>query len=195
MKVKRIEDVFTENLPDRIQGREETKFKPMGKSIYINKEWKPMKKFEKQVLNYLFKNKGPLGIKEVYEINRYLVDGAIILEDERLTLLEMKYALSWYTNNVARAEIQRFMMEKLYENFDNHQKPVRAIVVFEHFSRDWGEIRISPSHNFSSKLSDGWFRFYEDETPLRKIAEMLPIDNVQFKDNELIFERWWLEDE
>ena len=88
MKVKRIEDVATYNLPDRKQGRKKTEFTPMDRRITIKERWKsPTKKFEKQVLNYLFLKKESLGIKEVYEISRYLVDGAILLENGELVLL------------------------------------------------------------------------------------------------------------
>jgi hypothetical protein len=62
------------------------------------KDYKPTKRFEVDVLNYLFENKASLGIETLWKFTAGLIDGAIVLDDGRLVALEMKYAMNWFTN-------------------------------------------------------------------------------------------------
>ncbi|MCS7114195.1 MAG: hypothetical protein RMJ15_03740 [Nitrososphaerota archaeon] len=79
-----------------------------------------------------------LGIDKIIPLKNARVDAATTLEDGRLILIEIKYTLDWRNCCNARIEIQRFLTEKLYrdKNFKNN-KPEWALIIFEHFSRDW----------------------------------------------------------
>lgn len=177
MKIKKIEDVFTKHLRDKIKEKNEIKIEIMKTTIKIDETWKQTKKFEIQALNYLFEKGKEIGIEKIYKIENGRVDGAAILKDGSFILLEMKNGLSWSTSCVARIEVQRFIVEKFFEKFDSKLAPVRAIIVFKEFSsRDWKGNTKNP------EFQDGWYHFYDEEKILRKESENLPTDIVQFKD-------------
>lgn len=72
------------------------------------------------------------------------VDGLVQLDDGKLVLVEMKYALNWKNACNARIEIQRFLYEEFcgrrwFEVITEHKKKKidRALIIFHHFAGDW----------------------------------------------------------
>jgi len=131
------------------------------------------------VLEYLLENKGLLGIRELYALRNALVDAAVILEDDCLVLVEIKYALDWRNCCNARIEIQRFLVEKIHEKIFEGRRPERALIVFEHFGRGWDRKKMG------HKYEDGWTLFYEEEKTLRRKIPEIPVDIAQLTERGL----------
>jgi hypothetical protein len=175
----RIEDLFIENIELVYRKRNTPACIVMRNKLPVKNDEKPYKKFEKQVLNFLFENRKPFGIKKVYQTTNMLIDGAIILGG-KLILLEMKYVLNWRNACVARVEVQRFVEEGLSDCICKGKTPRRAIIVFNDFGGDWKNKTIRLENE------DGWYKFYEDEKPLREGTKMSPIDIAQLTNKGLI---------
>lgn len=108
------------------------------------------------------------------------VDGVLKLDDGRIILLEIKYALNWKNCCNARVEIQRFLLEKFSEinNFLT-QEPERALIIFDHFNGVW------KNKTKEHKHETGWNRFYEEEEKYRKKFPTIPQDIAQLTDEGL----------
>lgn len=151
-----------------------------GKDYLIGGELKSKPKiFERKVLEHLFENRGLLGIREIYVLKNAFIDAAITLEDGCLVLIEVKYALDWRNCCNARIEFQRFLVDKIHEKIFEGRRPERALIVFEHFSRDWSRKTIG--HEYE----DGWSLFYEEEKTLRRKIPEIPVDIVQLTEHGL----------
>jgi len=111
--------------------------------------------FERKLFNYLFENKDELGISKVYRLRSSGTDGLLELNGGETVLLEIKYALGWAKCCQARIQFQRFLTEKLHDEF-SIRKPEHGLIIFHHFIRDW------------ARGERGWDYFYEEEKMLSK---------------------------
>ena len=178
--MKRIEDLFIGDIRHEERKRGKKKCLPLPELLTYRSIKAEYKKFEEEVPSYLNKNKEGLCIKEVYQLKNMLVDLMLKLNNGMTVLVEVKYALNWYTSCNARVEIQRFMAERLYEKCPKVGRPERALIIFNHFSRDWNE---QPQ---GRRYKNGWNFFYEEEKALRGKFPTVPIDIVQLTEEGLI---------
>lgn len=139
-----------------IESKYGTKHKPQRKELndYISREDPGYNEFERRVFNYLFENGEALGIRRIYRLTNASVDGLLELSNREIILLEIKSALGWAYCCQARIQLQRFLTEKLHDEFAV-KKPVSALIIFQKFvGRDWRE--------------RGWDLFYEEESILNE---------------------------
>lgn len=136
------------------------------------------KKFEQKVFNYFLKNKDTHGVKKIFRLKNSIVDGAFELENGEIILLEIKFALNWVKCSQARLQFQRFFIEKLYDKLPI-EKPKGSIIVFHHFSGDWGKKR-----SVHRRYLDGWNRFYEEENIFR--GHLIKTDIVQLNNSQCL---------
>jgi hypothetical protein len=90
--------------------------------------------YEVDVFNYLVKNKTDLGITSVTRFKNRLVDGAILLSDERRFVLEIKLRMGWLKACQAEWQVRQFFKRTGEQDAQRYQG---AVVVFERFSGDW----------------------------------------------------------
>ena len=151
------------------------------KQYHNKKKESSWRTFEKEVLNYLFLNKKVLGIQKVYSLKNSRIDGLLRLDNNKVILIEFKYALNWKNTCNARVEIQNYIEGNFHKKLKIEEAPPsRAIVFFHHFSGDWEQKR----KIFENK--NGWSNFYEEEKLLREKCPIVPVDIVQFEDNSLV---------
>jgi hypothetical protein len=136
-----------------------------------------VKRFENKVLIYLFENRNQLGISEIYRLDNCRVDALLKLDDSEVVLAEFKYALNWYTACNARTEIQSYIEGKFHENIPE-KLPTKALIIFDHFSRDWDR------RKNSFKYKNGWSYFYEEEERFRGNFPRISVDIAQLQEKE-----------
>lgn len=118
-------------------------------------------RYEVEVFNYLYEHKTELGISKIYKLKNSLADGILKLDNDKMVLLEIKYALGWDKSSVARIQFQWFINDKIYERLSLN-KPNNALIVFDHFSGDWAK----PQRK--SYIEIGWHNFYIEEMLINK---------------------------
>jgi len=143
-------------------------------SVYKREDYK----FPQEVLNYFLKNKNTLGVNKIYRLKNSIIDGLLELNTGKVILLEIKYVLNWTKCCQARLQFQRFFIEKFYDKL-SIKKPEGALIVFHHFSGDWGRKRAK-----NRRYLDGWNRFYEEENILRE--NLIKTDIVQLTDDRCL---------
>jgi len=168
------------NKPDLQQMRAEERGEYESKiETYKREDYR----FEKRVFVYLFENRNELGIKNIYVLRNMRVDGLLKLDNEKIIVLEIKYALNWQTCSNARVEVQTFIEDTgIQEEFHKHipkKQPEATLIIFEHFSGDWKRRTINP------KRENGWNLFYEEEEIIRKKLPTIPIDIAQLTEEGL----------
>jgi hypothetical protein len=92
--------------------------------------------YEKEVFNYMLKHKCGLGISNIYRLKNARADGLLRLDNGKIVLLEIKYALNCNKGSVARISFQRFMIQRIYEKL-SIDRPENALIVFHQFSNLW----------------------------------------------------------
>lgn len=187
----RIEDMLVRDIEydERPRGRKKPHLQPMGAEerdeyeskikMYMREDYK----FEKRVFIHLFEKRDDLGIKKIYELQNMRVDGLLRLDNGKIVLLEIKYALNWQTCSNARVEVQTFIEDAcIQEEFHKHipKKQLEgALIIFRHFSGDWQRRTVNP------KRENGWNFFYEEEEILRKKFPTMPMDIAQLTEDGL----------
>jgi hypothetical protein len=148
-----------------------------------SKRKKAYYKFEGEVFNFLFDNKALLGISKIFRFENLIIDGGLILNNDEAILLEFKYALGWEKSCQARLQFQRFQIDKSYKEIQfsekiQFEKAKDALVIFHHFSGDWGETPKEARDNLN-----GWNRFYQEEEIFRRKKSPLRTHIMQYKKN------------
>ena len=143
-------------------------------------EFKAPQRFEHKVFNYLLNNKSTLKIKGIYKLNNSRIDGLIEFENGELSMLEVKYRLSWIKCCNARIEFENFMRRETYNHhkIKLHNPPTSGIIIFENFDGDWNRKTID------KEVANGWTKFYEEQKHFEK-SKSMKIDIVQLKENKL----------
>jgi hypothetical protein len=113
---------------------------------------KPHRKYECQVLNYLFQHRDVLGIQTVFRFQNLLVDGAVLLMDGTRLAVEIKLRMNWTKACQAGWEFQQFL--KRTGEAKAHQVS-GAIVFFEEFQGDGWERQAQ-----CRVLQNGWNAWY-----------------------------------
>ncbi len=121
--------------------------------------------FENEVFDFLFRNKKGLSIQKIYRLTNSIIDGFVITEKGKPISLEIKLVLNWPKSAVARTQLQRFNIEKVYEKLEL-PAPQHGLIIFKDFTSDWSKIRAGRA------LEDGWYRFYEEQRSFDKIINM-----------------------
>lgn len=149
------------------------------KPLEVKKYDKKPKQFEAEVFNFLLRKKSGLGISKIYKLKNLLIDGAIKLSNGKTVLLEIKYRLGWMKSCNAMIQMQRFMLEKRYD--ESEIKKVSAgVIIFNQFSADW-EKHWKKQSNCGEK---GWYLFYEEQEAFKDFTTH--ILQLKMENNELI---------
>jgi hypothetical protein len=113
------------------------------------------RKYECEVLNFLFRSKHALGIQAIFQFANLRVDGAIVLVDGRRLVIEIKLRMNWKKALEAGYEFRRFLL-----SHEAKANPVTgAIVFFDQFEGSgWHE---QPNCRF---LEDGWNEWYRSHS-------------------------------
>ncbi len=90
--------------------------------------------FETRAFNALLKNKGKLGIKQLFRCRASRMDGYLITTQRKIILLEMKERLGW--GSVQAAGFQFLAGRQLLR-----LQADRGIVVFDRISKEWSQIK------------------------------------------------------
>jgi hypothetical protein len=135
------------------------------------------KQYEDKVFNYLFDNREPLGIREVFKLENYLVDGLIQLDDE-LFIIEIKYRMNWLKACQADWQISNFLKRK--DKLEEKGIPTGAIVFFEEFSGDWDKTAKK------RKFKNGWSIWYKDNAHSEVDNDnIIKVHLIRFSNGEL----------
>jgi hypothetical protein len=118
------------------------------------------------VFNFLFENRGALGIENVLVFKNLLLDGAIVLTNGHRLGLEIKLRMNWEKACQAEWEFRNFLKRPEAKN----NSIAGGIVVFEEFSADWQ--RLFKVRDFRN----GWSHWYYGHSQV----EGLQIDLLQF---------------
>jgi len=109
------------------------------------------RKYECAVFNYLLENKDTLGIQKIFTFQNLLVDGAILLADDRRLAVEIKLRMNWRKALQAKMEFMGFL-----HTSEAKTNPVAgAIVFFELFQGDGWHRKAK-----SRFLENGWNHWY-----------------------------------
>ena len=89
------------------------------------------------MLAHLVANRKRLGIARVLRGRACVVDGALLLDDGRYVVIEIKYRMGWLKACQAGWQLSQFAGSRLGRQY----RPRAGIVFFEEFSADWARLR------------------------------------------------------
>src|SRR5439155_11464988 len=90
--------------------------------------------YEDEVFNFLVANRKPLGIDSVSRFKSLLLDGQIVLADQRRFAIEIKLRMNWLKACQAEWQFRQFLRRRKY---DGSTPLSGGIVFFESFTADW----------------------------------------------------------
>ncbi len=130
------------------------------------------KNYEKEVFNLLLKNKSKLGIKKIIRYENFVIDGVIVLVDDRQVAIEIKFRMNWLKACQTVWQFNTYLREAGEVN----EAPVSgAIVFFDDFSGDWARRPQSRTN------LNGWNHWYTKAMGYSEIqglrADLIQIHN------------------
>jgi hypothetical protein len=89
--------------------------------------------FEAMVLNFLLDHRDQLGIQRIERFSNLLLDGAVVLTDERRLGVEVKYRMNWMKACQAEWQFRTFV----HRGHTTVAPISGGLVFFEEFTGDW----------------------------------------------------------
>jgi hypothetical protein len=132
--------------------------------------------YEHEVFEFLLASKKSLGIKSVFRFENLLVDGALLLDDGRYVLVEIKSQMGWLKACQAEWQLRTFLRLPEAKTYGSGF----GIVFFETFIGDW-------ARPVSGTLR-GWRNWYSDHCLLgrsRETTDSFRISLVRLKGGAL----------
>lgn len=105
--------------------------------------------YEMEVFKYLYDDRASRNIKTVYALKNQLIDGKLLLIDDTIVPIEIKFRMNW---PLACQTIRQFtgFCGRNENSFEN------GLVIFEKFNRDWAKKATGRS------MQNGWIHWYKD---------------------------------
>jgi hypothetical protein len=156
--MKTLAEIIARQIEPIRKNRKKGEENVLGRTLTLNPAAKLPAQYEVRCFNFLVNNKVDLGISTVKRFKNRLVDGEILLSDQRLFVLEIKFRMGWLKECQAEWQFRQFLKRIGEQNAKRYHG---AVVMFESFSGDWGrKAKKDTDHSYGW---DAWYFAYHDK--------------------------------